>query len=527
MKKWNLSGKTGAVVTTLFAGVWVLATGCVEHQETYVPAVYPAPIAGPESPVTPPPIAVVAPAAAEMPPAPAPAPTPMMVLRAAEELDRMLAPVALYPDPLLAQLLPAATLPAQVVSADRYAREGGDPRLIDVQPWDNSLKALARYPATLRMMDDNLAWTTDLGQAFVNQPSDVMDSVQRLRARARELGNLQSTPQQLVVVNGGIIEILPAAPQVVYVPVYQPEVVYVRPPPPGRFYVSFGAGLVVGAWLNHDCDWHHHELIVWHRDHPRPTDWWSRPPSRRETTVVNNVTVVNNTVVNNTVVNNTVNNTTVVHQAVSVWRPRTGGPVTEPGKGGSARPDVRTTKPARLEAPKPASAQPHQPTAVAEASNPFHSGIAQAPSPAPTLRPGARPAQQPVLRPLEAHGDIPHNAAKPALALPTRELHTLPSGRPAPLSTPAVHEATTAKPLPLKSSGAELAKPVSAPQPPPKEVKPTTRPVQPVPALKDVHPAKLAPAPHAAPAPVTSRRTNAANPAPTAQPAHTENGRQH
>ena len=133
------------------------------------------------------------------------------------------------------------------------------------------------------MLDDNLAWTTDVGQAFINQPADVMDSVQRLRAQAQAMGNLLSTPQQTVVVDDGIIEIVPAAPQVIYVPVYQPEVVYVqRPPAPGRFYVSFGAGLVVGAWLNHDCDWHAHEVIVWHQDHPRPADWWYHPANHRE-----------------------------------------------------------------------------------------------------------------------------------------------------------------------------------------------------------------------------------------------------
>jgi hypothetical protein len=159
------------------------------------------------------------------------------------------------------------------------------------------------------MLDENFAWTTDLGQAFLNQPADVMDSVQRLRAQAQAMGNLLSTPQQTVVVDGGIIEIVPTAPQVIYVPVYQPEVVYVQSPPaPGRFYVSFGAGLVVGAWLNHDCDWRAHEVIVWHQDHLRPADWWYHPANRREASrVVNNVTVVNHT--------------TVVNQNFTVWRP--------------------------------------------------------------------------------------------------------------------------------------------------------------------------------------------------------------
>jgi hypothetical protein len=92
-----------------------------------------------------------------------------VVLRSSAELDRMLGAIALYPDPLIAQLLPAATLPEQVVLADRYVRAGGDPAQIDQQTWDLSVKAVARYPSVLQMMDDNLAWTTDLGQAFLNQ----------------------------------------------------------------------------------------------------------------------------------------------------------------------------------------------------------------------------------------------------------------------------------------------------------------------------------------------------------------------
>ena len=142
------------------------------------------------------------------------------------ELDQMLGPIALYPDPLIAQMLPAATLPTEIVMADRYVSGGGDPNLIDQQPWDPSVQALARYPTVLKWMDDNLAWTTALGQAFLYQQQDVMDSIQRLRAQAQALGNLQSTPQENVITDDGTIEILPANPEVIYVPVYQPDVVY-------------------------------------------------------------------------------------------------------------------------------------------------------------------------------------------------------------------------------------------------------------------------------------------------------------
>ena len=131
-------------------------------------------------------------------------------------------------------------------------------------------------------MDDNLNWTTELGQAFLNQQQDVMDSIQRLRQSAYNLGNLQSTPQQQVINDGGDIEIVPADPQVIYVPVYQPDQVYYQTcygPP----FITFGIGFPIGAWLNCDFDWGHHNIIVWGRDHPRPPNWWHEPPRQRDT----------------------------------------------------------------------------------------------------------------------------------------------------------------------------------------------------------------------------------------------------
>jgi hypothetical protein len=180
-----------------------------------------------------------------------------------------------------------------VVLADRYVSGGNDVNQIDQQPWDASIKALARYPNVLKMMDDNLAWTTDLGRAFINQPADVMDSIQRLRAQAQALGNLQTTPQQQVIADDGDIEIVPADPDVIYVPVYQPDSIFVR----GGFFLSFGAGFRVGSWLNHDCDWHNHNVIVWRHNSPRPRDWWYHPTNQRS-------------------------RPTVVSQNIAVWRPR-------------------------------------------------------------------------------------------------------------------------------------------------------------------------------------------------------------
>jgi Protein of unknown function (DUF3300) len=197
------------------------------------------------------------------------------------QLDQLLGPIALYPDPLIAQILPASTLPTQIVLADRYIGDGGDPNQIDQQPWDASVQALARYPEVLKWMDDNLGWTTELGQAFLNQQPAVMESIQRLRQSAANYGNLQSTPQQSVVADGGEIEIVPADPQVIYVPVYQPAQVYYQTcygPP----FVSFGLGFAIGYWLNCDFDWHNRNIIVWNHAHPRPPNWWHEPPRQRD-----------------------------------------------------------------------------------------------------------------------------------------------------------------------------------------------------------------------------------------------------
>ena len=214
---------------------------------------------------------------------PVPPPAPDIVLQSPAELNQLLGPIALYPDPLIAQILPAATLPAEVVLAYRYVSGGGDVNWIDQQPWDSSVKALARYPDVLRMMNDNLAWTADLGQAFLSQPQDVMNSIQDLRAQAEDLGNLQSSEQEEVVNDDGTIEILPADPDLIFVPIYDPGVVFFQRPYGGHF-ITFGAGLRIGLWLDHDFDWHHHDILAWDHDHPRPAGWWKERPSERSRT---------------------------------------------------------------------------------------------------------------------------------------------------------------------------------------------------------------------------------------------------
>lgn len=179
-----------------------------------------------------------------------------------DQLDNLLAPIALYPDPLLAQVLPAATFPDQVDEAARFCRGGANPGDVDTQPWDVSVKAVAHYPTVLYMMADNLDWTTALGQAYVNQSGDVMASVQRLRQEARDVGNLETTPQQDVEVDDGDIEIWPAQAQYCYLPVYDPSLVFFGS---GGAYggpvVTFSAGFPIGVWLIYEFDWHLHRII--------------------------------------------------------------------------------------------------------------------------------------------------------------------------------------------------------------------------------------------------------------------------
>ena len=194
-----------------------------------------------------------------------------------QELDNLLAPIALYPDPLLAQMLPASTYPEEITDAKDWLNRGGAISGIDGQNWDESVKAIAHYPNILKMMVDNVDWTADLGDAFLNQPEDIARSIQRLRWHARDAGNLESTSQQNVITDGDYIEIVPAQPQYIYVPQYDPSVIYVqRWYPGGTPFITFGLGLVIGGWLTMDFDWGHHHVIYhgWNRpgwvNHARP-----------------------------------------------------------------------------------------------------------------------------------------------------------------------------------------------------------------------------------------------------------------
>ena len=207
-----------------------------------------------------------------------------------DELCHLLAPIALYPDALIALMLPASTVPADIVLGARFLATNSDPELAKNQPWDESVTALIRYPQVLEWMDKNLEWTASLGEAFVEQPADVMNALQALRAQAKSAGNLQDSPQQQVVDDETMIRILPADPQVIYVPQYDPDLVYVQSYSSGTL-VTFGAGFAVGTWLCYDFDWNRRYLYhgYWHGWESR----WNSRHVRAENGGGNRVSVVN------------------------------------------------------------------------------------------------------------------------------------------------------------------------------------------------------------------------------------------
>ncbi|MGB7137567.1 MAG: DUF3300 domain-containing protein [Acidobacteriaceae bacterium] len=237
---------------------------------------------------------------------------------APDQLDQLVAPIALYPDALLAQILAASTFPTQIEEADRWRQQQGDapPQAIANQanaaPWDPSVKALTAFPQVLDNLARNLSWTTELGNAYYNQPQDVFDAVQDLRQRAQAAGNLQNTPQETVSDDQGYIGLAPANPQVVYVPAYNPWTAYGEPIAPwpgfslidavgsiiGDIGLHFGPGLVMSAFMNMPWGWmgwglswlghclfydrggwypHSRELADWGLPYGGPRAGWGHP----------------------------------------------------------------------------------------------------------------------------------------------------------------------------------------------------------------------------------------------------------
>lgn len=175
-----------------------------------------------------------------------------------DDLEELLAPVALYSDPLLASVLGASVYTQEVQDAWKAVQGGATTATIDAASWEAPVKSVAKAPEVIKLLGENMEWTTALGEAYVVQSKDVMDAVQRLRARAQANGALQTTPQQVVSTQGDTIIIQPAQPNVIYVPTYSPAVVYAAPSAGSVVaagVIGFGVGLAIGAAV--DCDWHY------------------------------------------------------------------------------------------------------------------------------------------------------------------------------------------------------------------------------------------------------------------------------
>jgi hypothetical protein len=207
-----------------------------------------------------------------------------------EELEQIVAPIALYPDSLLAQVFMASTYPLEIVQAARWSKAHPDvkgdavAKAVEKETWDASVKSLIAFPDVLTMMNEKLDWTQKLGDAFLAQQKDVMDAVQRLRAKAKEAGNLKSTKEQTVKTEAApagaaspqVIVIEQSNPEVIYVPTYNPTVVYgawpypAYPPyyyyPPGyaagAAFFSFSVGVVVGGAIWGNCNWGHSDIDI-------------------------------------------------------------------------------------------------------------------------------------------------------------------------------------------------------------------------------------------------------------------------
>jgi hypothetical protein len=218
-------------------------------------------------------------------------PPPQAAQQSAEQLQQLVAPVALYPDTLIAQILAAATYPSEIVEAEKWIEQHKDlngdklAKEVNKQSWDASVKALTQFPAVLANMNRNLAWTSELGDAYVNQQQDVTQAIQTMRQRAQQAGNLKTTSQETVSNKGQTIVIEPAATEMVYVPQYDPWLAYGAPlgifpgwyPYPGLFLdgpgivfgLGFGVGLFAGfgwGWHSWGFDWHRGGRVVYNHN---------------------------------------------------------------------------------------------------------------------------------------------------------------------------------------------------------------------------------------------------------------------
>jgi hypothetical protein len=298
------------------------------------------------------------------------------------DLEYLLGPVALYPDPLLTLILNASAFPLQIVQADRWlidnadAANRGDFSQVDSMAWDSSVQALTRFPDVVQLLSDHLDWTESLGMAFSSQAEDVANVIQMLRAQAESKGNLKTTPEQVVTTReeGGsrTIYIAPANPERIYVPVYDSSVVFTDVLAGG---LAFGAGVLVGSTWNNRWGWNDRRWNqVWVSPpawHPPPPNW--RPPQRPGA------------------------------RPPGIWRPdRPGsGRPDRPGAGRPDRPGLRPDRPGVGQPGRPG--RPDRP----EIGRPDRPGGGR------SERPGANRPDRPAARPDRPSANRPANAQRP------------------------------------------------------------------------------------------------------------------
>lgn len=454
-------------------------------------------------------------------PAPLPPTRASSAQLSAEQLDELLGPIALYPDALIAIMLPAATASSEIVLAARYLQAGHNPLQIDHQPWDDSVRALAHYPDTIRWMDENLAWTKQLGEVFLAQPDDAMTAIQRLRARALAAGHLFSNAQHQVVTEGGLIRILPAQPHVIYAPYYSPQIVYFSRVDYSSFdapFLSFGSGFSSGWWLAYHLDWgqrriwvvdHHARERHWHEHRdlrpglppppgrpgyigPPPWQTWRpsalppRPPRTVDVGHRTQIVIVQPAPYSGAPRFNRPPPPISPSQPRPEPRPRPStdvAPVRPPGTDRSfARPSVppvtTVTPPATVPTPPSPTPPPHRSRASTNST--------PAPNPAPvsstlTFSPAAAPAATvtspappPASRPSETRADQPARNRPPRDDRPAPTApRTTAESRGRPVTAPSPNPAVAATPA------APAAVPRATPAPPAAPPAPTARPTPP------------------------------------------------
>jgi len=396
------------------------------------------------------------------------------------QLDQMLAPIALYPDQLLTQLLMAATFPQQVVDAAKWLQDGnnaalkGDDLVAALQPlpWDPSVKSLVAFPQIIVMMNDHLDWTEALGTAFANQQVATMARVQFLRDRAVASGQLKSSPQLAVQNDEGEIVIEPVDPAMVYIPVYNPAQAYgdwpdsdappVYIPPPPNFYsgevgagigYSVGFGVVAPLWGWSHPDWRHHEVAV--------------DPQR-----FNRITTPNNNPNNQTIIqNNNWHRTTPVTLVPPGQRPPPSPPPSSPPPTGTVRsgvvaqpllhpgaaPGGTTTtppsQPASPPPPSPGAAHPSSPPPPPPSPGAAHPSSPPPPPPSPGAAHPSSPPPPPPPPPAAAHPPSPPPPPHPASPPPPPPPHPAsppPAAAHPPSPPPAAHPPPTEKKPPPK-----------------------------------------------------------------------------